>query len=216
MRKGAFLQRIDLDSPLTLRNALCYPIQSAASRRDILIGALWLLVPGLGWLMNMGHRIVATHNALHGKDPWPAWGAKGILRHGVLTFLGMVFYHLPAALVGFLAEAFESRALLGAAVALWLLGTCIVPGYMTRYCVAFDAREIFDVRRSVSAVIKSMPLYWRAWGIVIVLLAASFLGLLGLGVAFLFTSVWFWQSAAFCFANVMKRQIRSNAAAVYS
>lgn len=100
-------------------------------------------------------------------------------------------------LAGFLADEFESRLLLGAAVALWVLGTCIVPGYMTRYGVAFDAREIFDVRRSVRSVIESMPLYWRAWGTVIVLLATSFLGLLGLGIAFLFTSVWFWQSAAF-------------------
>jgi hypothetical protein len=208
------VQRIGLDSPLTIRNALLYPIQNPASRREILIGGLWLLVPGVGWLMNMGHRIVMTHNALHGKEPWPAWGAKGIFRHGVMTFLGMVFYHLPATVVGLLAEALGSTVLLVIAAALWLLGSCIVPGYMTRYCVAFDAGEIFDVRRSVRAVVEAMPGYWRAWGIVIVLLACSFVGLLGLGVAFLFTSVWFWQSAAFCFANVMVRQWMDSGAAV--
>lgn len=202
------MERITLDSSLSFRNALLYPIQCSASRREVLIGGLWLLVPVIGWLMNMGHRIVMTHNALHGKEPWPAWGTKGILRHGIMTLLGMVMYHLPATLMGVLAQAFGSTLLFAIAAALWLIGSCVVPGYMTRYCVAFDPREIFDIRRSVRSVIDAMPEYWHAWGIVLLLLMCSFVGLAGLGVAFLFTSVWFWQSAAFCFASVMSKQQR--------
>jgi hypothetical protein len=199
---------ITLDSPLTIRNAFCYPIQSSESRRDVLIGALWLFVPGVGWVMNMGHRIVATHNALNGKEPWPAWGTPGILRHGLVTLLGMIVYHAPATFVGVLAREFDSQLLWGVAGVLWLLATCLVPGYMTRYCVSFDIREIFDIRQSVVSVINSRAAYWYAWVIVLLLLCASFLGLVGFGVVFFLTSVWFWQSAAFCFASTMKKGLQ--------
>jgi hypothetical protein len=50
-----------------------FPLQSADSRRDLVIGGLWLLVPVVGWLMNMGHRIVIVHRMHHGQNPWPAW-----------------------------------------------------------------------------------------------------------------------------------------------
>ena len=40
----------------------------------------------------------------------------------------------------------------------------------------------------------------------------SFVGLLGLGVGFLFTSMWFWQVAAFCFATVFTRRFDLDAA----
>lgn len=198
---------ITLDSPLTLKNALLYPLQSPASRRDALIGALWLLVPVVGWLMNMGHRIVATNRALRGENPWPAWGTSGIFRHGLVTFAGMVVYHAPSTVCFILADWTQSPALYVIAILLWLAGTCVVPGYMTRYCVDFDAKQVFNVARSVRAVLRAGPAYFHAWAIVLVLLAASFLGLFLLGVGFLFTSVCFWQSAAFCFANVMKRRL---------
>ena len=44
--------------------------------------------------------------------------------------------------------------------------------------------------------------YWKAWSIVIPVMLVSFLGMLFLGIGFLWTSVWFWQVAAFCFATV--------------
>ena len=51
------MERTTLESPLTSRNAFLYPIQDNRSRCDILIDAISLLVPGIGWLMNMEHRI---------------------------------------------------------------------------------------------------------------------------------------------------------------
>ena len=77
---------------------------------------------------------------------------------------------------------------------------------MSHYCREFDAREIFDPFRALARVKQGGFDYWRAWGIVIPTLLASFLGLLLLGVGFLFTSVWFWQVAAFCFATVFTRR----------
>ncbi|MCA9272705.1 MAG: hypothetical protein KDA31_06640 [Phycisphaerales bacterium] len=51
------MERTTLESPLTSRNAFLYHIQNNRLRRDILTGAISLLVPGIGWLMNMGRRI---------------------------------------------------------------------------------------------------------------------------------------------------------------
>jgi hypothetical protein len=43
-------------------------------------------------------------------------------------------------------------------------------------------------------------------GIALAALACSFLGLLGLGVGFLFSSVWFWQVTGFSFASTMTQR----------
>ena len=66
-------ETIDLSTPLSLASSFRFPLQSRIARREILIGALWLLVPGVGWVLNMGHRIVLVHNMMRGGPAWPAW-----------------------------------------------------------------------------------------------------------------------------------------------
>jgi hypothetical protein len=34
---------------------------SPLARREVVVGALWPLMPFIGWLLNMGHRIVMTY-----------------------------------------------------------------------------------------------------------------------------------------------------------
>ena len=202
---------INLQSPLSLRNSLRFPVQSAASRRDVLIGGLWLLVPGVGWLMNMGHRIVFVHRMHHGEPPFPAWGDPiGLLKHGVITWLGMLYYYTPAGALGALAYALEQPGLWIPSALLWAVATIAIPGYMTFYCKAFDPSEIFNPLKALGRVRQGGGAYWRAWGIVSVGLALSFAGLLAGGVGFLFTSVWFWQSAGFSFATVFTPQVEAN------
>ena len=131
----------------------------------------------------------------------------------LVTFAGMLYYYLPAALLGALAWRSGSLAWAAGAAALGALATVAIPGYMTHYCVAFDAREIFDPVRALSRVRQGGRAYWRAWGIALAALALSFAGLLALGVGFLVSSVWFWQVAGFSFASVFARQARHAAAA---
>lgn len=198
---------IDLRTRLDWRQAAHFPLQSALARREVLIGALWLLVPGLGWLLNMGHRIMMVHQMQAGRSAWPAWHHyPQLLRHGVLTFLGMVWYHLPASLLGAWALHTQHYGLLLPAALLWILATVAVPGYMSHYCRGFDPREIFDPRRALRRVRQGGRAYWRAWGIALRALGLSFLGLLGLGVGFLWTSVWFWQVAGYSFATVFTQR----------
>ena len=198
---------IDLRRPLTLATSLRFPLQSPASRRDVVIGGLWLLVPGVGWLMNMGHRITIVHRMHHGRSPWPAWDdPRALLRHGLLTFLGMVWYGWPGVSLAAAGLWLERGPLLALGVALWLLAVVAIPGYMTHYCKTLDPREIFDPFRALGRVRQGGLAYWRAWGIVLVAMPLSFVGLVGLGVGFVFTSVWFWQVAAFSFASVFTRR----------
>lgn len=197
---------IDLGSPLSLRNALRFPVQCAPARRDTLVGALWLLVPVVGWVMNMGHRIVLVHRMQQGQAPWPAWDRPGeLLKHGAITWLGMVSYYAPAALLAAAGRALDSRPALAGAALLFLLATIAIPGYMSHYCRAYDAREIFDPTRALRRAWQGGAGYWKAWSIALAALALSFVGLLGLGVGFLFTSVWFWQAAGYAFANTLTR-----------
>lgn len=203
------IQKISLSSPLTIRNAFLFPLQSPLARKELLRGALWLLAPFLGWLLNMGHRIVMTHRMQHGLPAWPAWNDTGsLLRHGFITFLGMVEYHAPAVLCELAAWHYSSTALHVIAAVLWVLATIAVPGYMSHYCLHFDKNEVLNPMRALRRVFQGGAAYWHAWSIALAALAISFAGLLAFGIGFLLTSVWFWQVAGFSFAAVFTRRFQ--------
>jgi hypothetical protein len=198
---------IGLRDPLTLANSLRFPLQSRDSRRDIVIGGLWLLVPIVGWLLNMGHRIRVVHHMHHGQPPWPAWhDTRDLLKHGAYTFLGMVFYGWPGVGLAALGIWLGRPPVIAAGFVLWMLAVIAIPGYMSHYCRELDPREIFDPFRALGRVRQGGRAYWKAWSIVASALLASFLGLLAFGVGFLFTSVYFWQVAAFSFATVFTQR----------
>ncbi len=198
---------IDLRTPLSLRSSFAFPLQTVQARREVLIGAAWLLLPGIGWLMNMGHRVVMVHRMMSGDAPWPAWRRPGqLLWHGLVTFGGMAYYYAPGAALAWLGWRMGSVPLMASGAVLLVLATLAIPGYMTHYCRAFDPREIYDPVRALSRALQGGRAYWRAWGIALAALALSFLGLLALGVGFLVTSVWFWQVAGFGFARVFSQR----------
>jgi len=198
---------IDLRHPLSLRTAIRFPLQSPEARRDIIIGGLWLLVPVFGWLMNMGHRVRVVHRLQRGDPPWPAWEDPAeLLKHGTLTFLGMVWYGWPGVLLGAWGIHAQLPWCAAAGLGLWLAAVVAIPGYMSHYCKAYDPREIFNPFRAMRRVAEGGVAYWKAWSIVLPVMVLSFVGLLGFGIGFVFTSVWFWQVAAFCFATVFTQR----------
>lgn len=200
---------INLTTPLSIHASFQFPLQNEIARREVLVGGLWLLLPGIGWLLNMGHRIMMVHNMMHGRSAWPAWSGYGaLLRHGLVTFLGMLFYYLPAALIVWAGLAQSSLPLLAAAGLFAVAATVAIPGYMSHYCVQFDPREVFDPTRALRRCLQAGRAYWHAWLIALAALVLSFTGLLLAGVGFLATSVWFWQVAGFSFATVMTQQFR--------
>ena len=171
-------QEIDLSTPLRLWTAFRFPLQSRVARIEVAIGALWLLVPIVGWILNMGHRIAMTHRMQHGEPAWPAWrDYPALMKHGTITFLGMIEYHLPAVLCEVAARRLDSDWLHALAVVLWVIATIAVPGYMSHYCFTLDAREVFNPFRAMRRVIEGGRAYWHAWAIALAALLCSFLGL---------------------------------------
>jgi hypothetical protein len=194
---------IDLSTPLSFDSSFRFPLQSAASRRDLWIGAALLLLPGIGWLLNMGHRIEMVHRMLQGEPAWPSWTRPlPLLHRGVVTFGGMLYYYLPGLVIGLTGYRLDRPWMLASGIGLCVLATLAIPGYMTHYCRAFDPREIYNPFRALSRVRQGGRAYWHAWAIALTALVLSFLGLLGAGVGFLVSSVWFWQVAGFSFARV--------------
>jgi hypothetical protein len=198
---------IDLRTPLSLRTSFAFPLQTAESRREVLIGGALVLVPFVGWLLNMGHRVVMVHRMMHGLPAWPAWRRPGeLLWHGLVTFGGMVYYYLPGAALAYAGWRQDSVWMMGIGAVLLALATLAIPGYMSHYCRDFDAAEIYNPVRALSRAVQGGRAYWNAWGIALCALALSFLGLLALGIGFLATSVWFWQVAGFSFARVFAQK----------
>jgi hypothetical protein len=152
---------ITVHSELRLSTALRFPLQCRDSKRDIIIGGLWLLVPVIGWLLNMGHRVRVVHRMQRGESPWPAWERPGeLLKHGCYTFLGMVWYGWPGVLAMAMGWLQARPILLGCGVLLWLLAVIAIPGYMSHYCKAFDLREIFNPVRALARVHQGGRAYW--------------------------------------------------------
>ena len=112
---------IDLSTPLSLASSFRFPLQSPESRREIAWGALLLvLLPGVGWFLNMGHRIVVVHRMQHGEPPWPAWkNYPQLLGHGLITFGGMLYYSAPGLALAYVSWALRSRAAAVAAAGCW-------------------------------------------------------------------------------------------------
>jgi hypothetical protein len=214
MLGGPLVKPIDLSTTLSIRSAFMFPLQSSLSRREVVWGALLLCIPVVGWLLNMGHRIAMTRRMQQGLPAWPAWsGYRGLLRDGVITFVGMAEYHSPAVVCGFAAWWLGWSWLWPIAAVLWVLATAAVPGYMTHYCHSSDRREVFDPLRALRRVREGGASYWHAWSIALAALACSFVGLLAFGVGFLVTSVWFWQVAGFGFATAFTQKFALERAA---
>ena len=204
-------QQIDLSTPLSFVTAFRFPLQSHIARKEVFIGGLWLLVPLVGWILNMGHRIAMVHNMQSGQPAWPAWvNYNQLFKDGVLTFLGMVQYHSPAVMLAFIAWAIGTPLLYLPAAILWIVATIAVPGYMSHYCVNRDPAEIFNPLKAMRRVFQVGSGYWYAWSIALTSLALSFVGILLFGIGFLFTSVWFWQAAGYSFATQFTKSFELN------
>lgn len=198
---------MDLRSPLTLSNAFRFPLQSAASRRDVLQGGLVLFIPVLGFVLNMGYRLQMVHRMQHGQNPWPGWqNYADLLKHGGVASAAILGYHLPALLCLGLACREESVVLALLGLALGGAATFFLPGFMTFYAYDGDARHVLRAGAAARRVLRGGRAYLKAWAIGICACLLSFLGLLGLGIGFAWTSVWFWQVAAFCFSRVFSEQ----------
>lgn len=211
-----------MPSRLNWKEAFSFPLQSPASRRDVFVGGLLLLFLGpVGWILNMGHRLNVVQRLANsqtpyfqGFAPWPH-----TFKRGAVAALAIALYLSPCLLssaLGFFC--YRSGLSPSLAPALWALGLlCFLwgiftlPGCMTVYAVEGDSSILRHPARAFLHAWAHRRMYVRAWLIGGSSIALSFLGLLGLGFGFLFTSVWAWSVVGYVFTVAMYAPISARA-----
>ena len=194
---------------LTWRRAFSFPVETPEGRRDIWIGGLLILcLWPIGWILNLGNRLNVVSRFYRGDVPI----FRGFrpfantFRRGCISFATISSYLAPSVLTGAVAvylklqgeEAFH-YVFAGMSALLFVLGVFTLPGCMTVYAVEGDSRVLRDPAGAFRRAWVNRGIYGRAWAISMASVLVSFLGLLGLGVGFLFTSVWSWEVVGYAF-----------------
>lgn len=189
-----------------------FPLSTPAGRRDILFGALLLLVPFVGWILNLGHRLDVVRRLQRGEGPYfrGFWPMGRTLWRGGRAFTAIVVYLSPSVIVGAAAVALYGRglgplvvALVVASVALFVMAIYVLPGGMTFNAVFDDTRMLWRPDLALRRAIAAGKAYRRAWLIALCAMACSLLGGLALGVGFLVTSVWAWSVVGYAFSRAL-------------
>lgn len=199
-------------SELTIAAAFRFPIATAAARRDVLIGGLLLFLLIAGWILNLGNRLNVVSRFSADDRPYfrgfRPWGYT--FRRGCISFATISSYLAPSAVLAVAAFWCRQSAMptghylfaVLSAIA-FCLGVFTLPGCMTVYAVEGDPRVL---RQPVAAFRRAWghrESYLLAWWIASLAILLSFLGLLALGVGFLFTSVWAWDVVGYAFTVAM-------------
>lgn len=168
---------------------------------------MWL--PLLGFVLNMGYRLQLVRRMQQGERLWPGWNNWScLLRQGSVATAAIVFYNIPVLLCIGLAAVFWSWRLLVLSLVIGLFVTFFIPGFMTFYAHDQNLAHVISPWLAWGRVVAGGWIYVRAWGIVCCACFLSFLGLAVFGIGFAWTSVWFWQVAAFCFSRVFSEQYK--------
>lgn len=173
----------------------------------MLVGGAVLCLPVVGFMLNMGCRLQMVHRMQRGLSPWPCWqNWSTLLTQGALATAAIVLYHIPALIALAVALLGGGWSWVWRAFLLGAGGTFLLPGLMTFYAHDRKVAHLLRPDRALKRVILGGPLYLKAWAIGIAACLLSFTGLLFFGIGFAWTSVWFWQVAAFCFSRVFSHQ----------
>ena len=202
-----------LPNELTLIDAFRFPIASREARKDILIGGtLILLLLVVGWILNLGNRLnVVSRLAADGRPyfrGFKPWGYT--FKRGCISLATISCYLAPAAIlagaafwcrqshmdIGHYVFAFLSATAFG-------LGVFTLPGCMTVYAVEGDPAVLKQPIAAFQRAWVHKRAYLFAWWIACLSILLSFLGLVILGVGFLFTSVWAWDVVGYAFTVAM-------------
>jgi hypothetical protein len=188
-----------------LRESFRFPVSTAAARHDLLVGGTVLLCPPIGWVLNMGHRLDVVYRVYHddrpyyrGFTPWPHTFLRGLkAATAILTYLS------PALLFGLLAGLSSNLGWLIPSGIFFVLAIYILPGGMTYNAALNDISYLYRPDRALLRAVEGGAAYLHAWLISLTAIALSFLGILGLGIGFFYTSVWAWMVVGYAFSRAL-------------
>lgn len=206
--------RLDFPSELDWRDAFYFPVATPEGRKDVLIGGtLILFLWPIGWVLNLGNRLNVVARLHAGRSPYftgfRPWTFT--LARGCTSAAAIAAYLAPAmafgALAYYLHAADATRWTVAASsvagVVAFTLAVFTLPGCMTVYAVEGNDSVLRNPLMAFRRAWSRRDVYLRAWMIALVSIVLSFLGLLGLLVGFLYTSVWAWEVVGYAFTVAM-------------
>jgi hypothetical protein len=198
---------------VTWSEAFCFPIQNSSRRRDVVIGGTVLLIPLVGWILNLGHRLDVVYRLaertppyFRGFTPW-----MQTFKRGLRAFFAIIAYLSPSAL--FCMGALLRWYFAGADTLAWSLAVlsflCFalaiftLPGGMTINAARRDMSYLYRPDKAFRRAVDGGHRYLKSWAIALSAIALSFVGLLGLGIGYLYTSVWAWSVVGYAFSRAL-------------
>ena len=196
---------IDRSKPPGLLESFWFPLSTPAARADLLVGgtALLLLLP-IGWVLNMGHRLDVVYRIFHDKPPYyggfSPWSET--LVRGLRATIAILIYLSPSMLcAGGVARGVSWLAV--PAVLLFAIAIYVLPGGMTYNAAHNDIAYLYRPDRALRRALAGGRAYLQAWGIALLAITLSLVGVLALGVGFFYTSVWAWMVVGYAFSRAL-------------
>ncbi len=201
---------------ISLRECFAFPVRTPEGRRDILIGGTLLLLPLVGWILNLGHRLGVVHRLHHDQQPifhgFSPYGRTFV--QGLKAASAIVIYLLPSVLLATLSyrlylAGISQLAALSASLCFlaFALGIFSLPGGMTYNAVYGDISYLYRPDRAFARARAGGRAYLHAWMITLAAICVSSIGILGLGVGFLYASVWAWSVVGYAFSRALSLKV---------
>lgn len=177
----------------------------------MLIGAAFVLlslfIVGIPFLA--GYIVLATKRSYDDEEvPLPEWDNFGdLFTKGLVTFVILIVLWIP----GFILHFVPCGGLLS--ILYSLLAMLVFPILIARYAVTddlnsvFEINEVVDILRDNIANLAAVLIMW------IILSVIACLGVLALGIGFLFTAFWANLGLAFLFGKVYQEAMKKQEAA---
>ena len=197
--------KINPKTPPTFRESFSFPIATLQARKDLFFGGTALLLLPIGWILNMGHRLDVVYRIYHNKPPYYR-GFKPYRQtflRGLKATLAISIYLSPSVMFASLAYLYTLSFLWVVASLFFVLAIYILPGGMTYNAAFHDIRYLYRPDRALMRAIEGGRNYMWAWVIAMSAVLLSFFGLLGLGIGFLYTSVWAWMVVGYVFSRAL-------------
>src|SRR5262245_37068450 len=206
--------RLDFPSELDWRDAFRFPVATPEGRKDVLIGGtLILFLWPIGWVLNIGNRLNVVARLHAGQSPYFSgfrpWTFT--LARGCTSAAAIAAYLSPA--MAFVSLAYYEHTtnaaqwtVVASSVAggiAFVLAVFTLPGCMTVYAVEGNESVLRNPLIAFRRAWSRRDVYLRAWIIALASIVLSFLGLLGLLIGFLYTSVWAWEVVGYAFTVAM-------------
>jgi hypothetical protein len=198
-------QSVDHHLPPGILESFRFPMSSPEARHDLLVGGtVLMLLPPIGWVLNMGHRLGVVYRIYHGLPPYhpgfAPWSTTFL--RGLKALAAILLYLTPAMLCGLGVGMGTTWLAVPGSVCL-VLAVYILPGGMTYNAAFNDLRYLYRPDHALRRALEGGRAYLWAWVIALLAISLSLLGLLALGIGFFYTSVWAWMVVGYAFSRAL-------------